>query len=281
MLINEFIVAGLINHGVQIPLGMNPGFTSVISSTLTPTTSQLPSSTTQPEESVLDQFMEELSESSLSTYQCLLDSSCRKNWWEEKVTSWREKLSSWTFDTSDDDDAPYCWLYSYEDYWPSLMQEHLEHTTPFQNYDPLDEQVSVDDLEKLNEYGYRSVFLTSNDNAEEYPYWMGSQDNIPDDQGYSPAPAVLIVVDKGAYVDAFWFFWYSFNLGNQVLGVRFGNHIGDWEHTMIRFNKRTGKPTQVFFSEHEWGAGYNWEDCNLEGNRVSYQYLSLNSLLIP
>ena len=79
-------------------------------------------------------------------------------------------------------------------------------------------------------------------------------------------PVILIVVDKGSYVDAFWFFFYSFNLGNQVLGVRFGNHVADWEHTMIRFKK--GQPTDVFFSEHEWGAGYKWEDTEKNGDRV-------------
>ena len=33
-----------------------------------------------------------------------------------------------------------------------------------------------------------------------------------------------------------------------------GNHVGDWEHTMIRFEH--GKPTSVFLSEHDFGAAY-------------------------
>ena len=42
--------------------------------------------------------------------------------------------------------------------------------------------------------------------------------------GRSDAPAVLVVVPKGdGVVDAFWFFFYSYNLGNTVLNVRFGN----------------------------------------------------------
>jgi hypothetical protein len=163
----------------------------------------------------------------------------------------------------------------------------LEHTVPYFDYEPVDKKyrdVSVNDLDKLN-FGGRSIYLTSKDDPESYPYWMSGQDNIP--EGFerrggkiiskskasgtvnrSNAPVVLIVVDKGSYVDAFWFFFYSFNLGNQVLGVRFGNHVGDWEHTMIRFRK--GKPTQAFFSEHEWGAGYDWEDCDKDGDRVSH-----------
>ncbi|KAF7632004.1 hypothetical protein AFLA_012849 [Aspergillus flavus NRRL3357] len=56
-------------------------------------------------------------------------------------------------------------------------------------------------------------------------------------RGHSNAPAVLIVMDKGnGVVDAFWFYFYSFNLGNVVLNVRFGNHVGDWEHCLVRFH---------------------------------------------
>jgi hypothetical protein len=79
----------------------------------------------------------------------------------------------------------------------------------------------------------------------------------PDENGYSKAPAVLIVVDKGSgIVDAFWFFFYSYNLGQTVLGIRFGNHVGDWEHTMVRFEN--GQPRGVFFSEHEGGQAYTY-----------------------
>ncbi|KXL44201.1 MAG: hypothetical protein FE78DRAFT_150702, partial [Acidomyces sp. 'richmondensis'] len=75
--------------------------------------------------------------------------------------------------------------------------------------------------------------------------------------GKSKAPAILIVADKGnGVVDAFWFFFYSFNLGQKVLNIRFGNHVGDWEHTMIRF--KDGKPDSVFLSEHDFGAAYTW-----------------------
>ncbi|TKA77785.1 hypothetical protein B0A55_04697 [Friedmanniomyces simplex] len=75
--------------------------------------------------------------------------------------------------------------------------------------------------------------------------------------GKSNAPAVLVVVDKGnGTVDAFWFFFYSFNQGQKVLNIRFGNHVGDWEHTLVRFHH--GKPHSVFFSEHDFGAAYAW-----------------------
>ncbi|KAK0652693.1 hypothetical protein B0T16DRAFT_406653 [Cercophora newfieldiana] len=83
-------------------------------------------------------------------------------------------------------------------------------------------------------------------------------DNKPDESGYSKGPAVLVVVDKGSgIVDAFWFFFYSYNLGQTVLDIRFGNHVGDWEHCMIRFEH--GTPRAMFLSEHAGGKAYAWK----------------------
>ncbi len=79
----------------------------------------------------------------------------------------------------------------------------------------------------------------------------------PNQAGRSSAPAHLIVVQKeDGIVDAFWFFFYSFNLGQKVFNIRFGNHVGDWEHTMIRF--KDGVPTAVFVSEHNFGSAYKF-----------------------
>lgn len=88
--------------------------------------------------------------------------------------------------------------------------------------------------------------------------WKPSSDsNKPDPSGYSTAPAVLVLVDKGSgIVDAFWFFFYSYNLGQTVLKIRFGNHVGDWEHCMIRF--QDGIPRAMFLSEHAGGKAYTW-----------------------
>lgn len=86
--------------------------------------------------------------------------------------------------------------------------------------------------------------------------------------GRSDAPVVLIVVPKeNGVVDAFWFFFYSYNLGNAVFNVRFGNHVGDWEHTTVRF--QDGVPKAVFFSEHSFGEAYTWDAVEKIGKRVS------------
>ncbi|KAK2762791.1 Vacuolar protein sorting-associated protein 62 [Arachnomyces sp. PD_36] len=84
--------------------------------------------------------------------------------------------------------------------------------------------------------------------------------------GKSKAPAVLIVVDKGeGIVDAFWFYFYSFNQGNEVLNIRFGNHVGDWEHTLVRFEN--GQPKIVFCSEHSFGEAFTYEAAEKIGKR--------------
>ncbi|KAK3369876.1 hypothetical protein B0H63DRAFT_304002 [Podospora didyma] len=83
------------------------------------------------------------------------------------------------------------------------------------------------------------------------------EDNKPDPSGYSNGPAVLVLVDKGSGIlDAFWFYFYSYNLGQTVLNIRFGNHIGDWEHCMVRFEH--GIPRAMFLSEHAGGKTYAW-----------------------
>lgn len=111
-------------------------------------------------------------------------------------------------------------------------------------------------------------------NSDQEPLDPGSGDDKeenkdkgkPDANGRSSAPATLVVVDKGnGIVDAFWFFFYSYNLGQTVLNIRFGNHVGDWEHAMVRFEN--GVPRGVFFSEHEGGQAYAWGAVEKRGQR--------------
>ena len=187
------------------------------------------------------------------------------------------------------DYAPYVHLYSEEQFWPCDIADHLLHVTPELDYTPIQARslnMNLTNLNTLNEYDHgRHVYLTSDDNVEERPDWLGGQKNIPDEfteegkphvtnvgrlshGGRSDAPAVLITINKGhGIVDAFWFFFYSYNLGNIVLNIRFGNHVGDWEHTLIRF--KHGKPKLVFYSEHNFGDAYTYEAVEKIGKRVS------------
>lgn len=105
----------------------------------------------------------------------------------------------------------------------------------------------------------------------------------PDPSGRSPAPAVLILVDKGNdIIDAFWFYFYSYNLGTTVLNIRFGNHLGDWEHSLIRFHK--GVPKAVFFSAHSGGTAYTYNSVEKgkgkgrEGRPILYSALGSHAM---
>ncbi|KAI9653486.1 MAG: Vacuolar protein sorting-associated protein 62 [Alyxoria varia] len=181
------------------------------------------------------------------------------------------------------DHAPLVHLYSRETFWPSHIGEHLQHVSPYIEYEPAAGALhyNLTNLHRLNGL-CGNVFLQSDDNVEDRPSWLTSRENIPVPNcsnpqcgtpttdsdmeiptieqfrpGRSSAPATLIVVRKpGGIVDAFWFFFYSYNLGNKVF-VRFGNHVGDWEHTAVRF--KNGKPHAVYYSEHDFGNAYKWE----------------------
>ena len=191
------------------------------------------------------------------------------------------------------DYAPLVHLYSGEQFWPSDIAEHLTHVTPNLNYTPIQAKsanLNLTNLDNLNEYSRgRYVYLKSDDDVEERPDWLASKKNIPNasaheiisthgaewignsQPGRSDAPAVLIVINKGnGIVDAFWFYFYSYNLGNVVFNVRFGNHVGDWEHSLVRF--QDGKPKVVFFSEHNFGSAYSYNAVEKIGNRVSSQH---------
>lgn len=198
------------------------------------------------------------------------------------------------------DHAPLIHLFSEETYWPSDIAEHLRHITPTVGYDFVQGDLahpSTTNLMDLNkadgDIGW-DTFLQSNDNILDMPEWLTSEYGIPVQEeptltaqsdtsadmmkhknnftsgGRSSAPAVLMVVDKGhGVVDAMWHFFYSYNLGNGVFGIRFGNHVGDWEHTVVRFHN--GTPVEMFLSEHAGGASYTFRamEKDASGNRVS------------
>ncbi|KAL3424263.1 vacuolar protein sorting-associated protein [Phlyctema vagabunda] len=76
--------------------------------------------------------------------------------------------------------------------------------------------------------------------------------------GYSNAPAHLVLLEKPNNItDAFWFYFYSYNLGPAPLNIRFGNHVGDWEHALVRF--QNGLPKAIFCSAHSGGLAYAYK----------------------
>lgn len=190
--------------------------------------------------------------------------------------------------------APFVHLHKAERFFPTDMAKFINHMNVGNHgiivEDSNTTNITLSNMASLNQYN-DSVSLESRDNVEMRPSWLYSHRNIPipfqpkkdfaaeydqsamqilkaraassfghkpNEQGYSAAPAVLILVDKGnSTLDAFWFFFYAYNFGQTVLGLRFGNHVADWEHCMVRFQH--GNPTGIFLSEHTGGVAYEWK----------------------
>ncbi|KAF5384561.1 hypothetical protein D9757_006429 [Collybiopsis confluens] len=195
--------------------------------------------------------------------------------------------------------APLVWLHSEDPFLPSDLLTHIQHTTPAINQVRIpgfDRKLNLDNLAGLNNLGEPDeVFLTSNDSptSSPFPSWLYGQG--PDSSGriHDAVPCIVILVEKGLReLDAFFFYFYSYDQGGnitQVLepldslfkdepavmqGMHFGNHIGDWEHNMIRFND--GKPIGMYYSQHSDGQAFVWDDSKLSkenGRPIVYSAL--------
>ena len=120
------------------------------------------------------------------------------------------------------DYAPLVHLYSEERYLPYDIGEYVTnfHVT-FENgsvYPGTEADMNLDKLSKLKHSC--DLFLTSNSDFDKDPDWITGVKNKPSliNGEIKNAPATLIVVDKGfGWVDAYWFYFYSFNLGPFVM----------------------------------------------------------------
>lgn len=157
--------------------------------------------------------------------------------------------------------APYTVIYSGEGWWPSEITTHLAHVTPEVDSVAVADTITLATLNSIT----ADAYLTSNDNVEDDPAWLLSTENTPNTSGLSNAPATIIAADKGDFVDVFYFYFYSYNHGTTFLGSRYGNHVGDWEHTMVRFVD--GAPTHVYLSAHSGGYAYTYDAVAKQGVR--------------
>ncbi|KAJ4244734.1 hypothetical protein NW762_014309 [Fusarium torreyae] len=187
--------------------------------------------------------------------------------------------------------APLVWLHHDDRYMPSDLAAHIRHTTPMLDGQPISGLPSIDleNLAELNDRGDEDVALTSKEDPLTYPAWILGE--APDEKGriHDSVPCAVILVEKSEVdVDAFYFYFYSFNEGpniTQVLepidrlvgdenlesGMHFGNHVGDWEHNMVRFHN--GTPVGVYYSQHIDGVGYKWDDSRVnisDGRPIVY-----------
>lgn len=108
--------------------------------------------------------------------------------------------------------APLEYLHSKEQYWPSDIAAHLPRVVPEINFTSVGGPPT---LQTLSTYG-SNVYLTALDDVlhHDSPFFTSVVGKPVD--GASAAPATIIVVEKpGGIVDAFYFFFYSWNEGNR------------------------------------------------------------------
>ena len=165
--------------------------------------------------------------------------------------------------------APLVHLYSEEKYLPYDIAEYVKHFhVEYDNGTTItgtESQMSLAKLALLSEMSQTNdIYMTSNTDFDNDPEWITGVKNKPSliSGETKNAPATVIVVDKGnGWVDAYWFYFYSFNLGPFVMGLGpYGNHVGDWEHSLVRFYN--GVPIIVWLSAHGGGGAYYYH--NLE-----------------
>eukprot|EP00918_Siedleckia_nematoides_P087920 GHVU01193233.1.p1 GENE.GHVU01193233.1~~GHVU01193233.1.p1 ORF type:complete len:259 (+),score=35.99 GHVU01193233.1:61-837(+) len=158
--------------------------------------------------------------------------------------------------------APIVYLHSTENYFPSDIGAQVANTRPEINYTAVagvSDPLTLDNLDSLNALGGKSIYLTSIDNTTNVPQPEWLKGVVPDSTGKTNgAVSCAIVVNdyQNGTVDAFYMYFYAYNWGGKVIDLNFDDHVGDWEHNMIRF--LNGVPQTMWFSIHEDGLAFDF-----------------------
>ncbi|KAF3922240.1 hypothetical protein ABW20_dc0101420 [Dactylellina cionopaga] len=147
----------------------------------------------------------------------------------------------------------------------------LSNTQPEVNFQPVSgvpSPLTLDNLNQLNNLGGDSVYLTGLKDVASDTNQQWLKGVTPDSAGLTngAVTATIIVNEKDATTtDVFYFYFYNFNDGPPVLGIDFGNHVGDWEHIMVRF--QNGAPSAVWYSQHASGQAFTYSATQKNGKR--------------
>ena len=52
-------------------------------------------------------------------------------------------------------------------------------------------------------------------------------------------------------------YFYAFDYGGNYFGFNIGDHVGDWEHNMVRF--QDGEPQAIWYSQHSNGEAFTYD----------------------
>ncbi|RFU26467.1 hypothetical protein B7463_g9875, partial [Scytalidium lignicola] len=172
--------------------------------------------------------------------------------------------------------APLVYLDQNEVFFPSDIGAQVVNTFPDVNFTTLrnaSSNLSLDNLAELNSLGPCTstssceIFLTSKTDVTRNPSYLFGV--LPDPHTFKTAGAIssaVIVHDHGnGVVDAFYMYFYAFNQGLQIIGQVQGDHVGDWEHSAIRF--QDGKPISVWLSQHDFGQAFTYNALLKNGSR--------------
>lgn len=112
--------------------------------------------------------------------------------------------------------APWTYLFSGEDYFPSDITTHLANVIPEVDYVAIGDAGSAT-VANLNTYN-SSVYLTADSDPTDDPAWISSDYGKPDSSGLSGGVATIIAVEKNStWTDVFYFYFYSYDYGGTYV----------------------------------------------------------------
>jgi hypothetical protein len=166
--------------------------------------------------------------------------------------------------------APLLYLYSEETNFPTDLTTFLDNVTPKVNYTLTSDPPNPLTVSNVNQLG-ADVYLTSNNDPTTSPAWLSG--TAPDSNGHTTGKdsAIIINYKNDNSVDVFYFYFYAFNPGTNVLSLpflNFGNHVGDWEHTMLRFPSADSPPEAIWYSQHANGQAFKYSTVEKDSDGV-------------
>jgi hypothetical protein len=177
------------------------------------------------------------------------------------------------------DYAPLVYLFAGENYNPADIGAQLPpNTTPKINFTTVSnapDPLTLNNLARLPS----SVSLSSVGdftNFSSQPSFLHGVKPESSGQTGDAVSCAIIVNDHASstdpalrnVTDVFYMYFYAFDYGGDYFGFNVGNHVGDWEHTMVRFVNAT--PSAMWFSQHSNGEAFTYQavEKGKDGKRV-------------
>lgn len=139
-----------------------------------------------------------------------------------------------------------------------------------ENYYASSVEFALNNLKRgLSPDGYMLYLEELDKQSYKCDYFYGDKDNM---KGYGFAAE-----KEYTYLDLSYYFFFPFNKAKTILGMDFGNHVGDWEHVVVRlklFNENKKlyyAPVLVQYSIHSqriympWTQAPKYKDTHLVG----------------